>query len=394
MRGERLGQGDGAGGVSPHPALLTRDFALVTSAHLLQSLGYSSMVLLPVYLAHLGASRAEIGWVMATAAVVGLISRPGVAWAMARLGTKPTLALGTAALTSGMATFLLAHELGPWIWLARILVGLGTGTLFTGYFALAADLVPEARRTQGLALFGISGLIPLLVNPLAGELGVAPAELRLFFPALGGLVLASLLPLAAVRAPPRPPAGSAPLGAVFVALRQPALLKIWVGIIALAALAATFMAFATVTAAARGVPRPAALWFTYAGGAVAVRLLFSGVTARVSPRRLVPIAFVAFTAAALLAAVAQSGSAFLAAGLFAGLGHGVGFPLLTSAAVTDTPAPLRGAAMATLTGFWDLSSLVLTPAFGLVSDLFSDAAMFAALAGLAALTAVVCREPG
>ena len=47
--------------------------------------------------------------------------------------------------------------------------------------------------------------------------------------------------------------------------------------------------------------------------------------------------------------------------------------------------------MAALTAFWDLSSLVLTPLFGLVSDALSDAAMFAALAVLAALTAVVSR---
>ena len=90
-------------------------------------------------------------------------------------------------------------------------------------------------------------------------------------------------------------------------------------------------------------------------------------------------------------AVVEKREPLLVAGLFAGIGHGVGFPLLTSAAVTDTPAHLRGAGMAALTAFWDLSSLVLTPLFGLVSDALSDAAMFAALAVLAALTAVVSR---
>ena len=349
--------------------LLTRDFALVTAAHFLQALGYSSMVLLPVYLAHLGASRVQIGWVMASASIFGLAARPAVAVAMHRFGTKPTLAVGTLLLTLGMAAFWHVRDLGPWVWGARMLVGVGTGTLFTGYFALAAELIPESRRTQGIALFGISGLVPLLVNPLAGQVGVAAADLRLFFPALGGLVLCSVLPLALVR-------------------------KIWVGVVALAALAATFMAFATVTAQSRGIARPAALWFTYAGGAAAVRLVFSGVAARIAPRRLVPVAFVSFTAAALLAAVAQGELTFLAAGLFAGLGHGVGFPLLTSAAVTDTPPPLRGAGMATLTGFWELSTLVLTPVFGLISDLYSDATMFFALAGLALVTAVVSRDPG
>ena len=54
------------------PPLVTRDFVLIVVAHFLQALGYSSMLLLPLYLHHVGASRTEIGLAMGCAAVAGL----------------------------------------------------------------------------------------------------------------------------------------------------------------------------------------------------------------------------------------------------------------------------------------------------------------------------------
>ena len=38
------------------------------------------------------------------------------------------------------------------------------GTYVTGYFSFVADHIPEKRRTEGLALFGISGILPMSLN--------------------------------------------------------------------------------------------------------------------------------------------------------------------------------------------------------------------------------------
>lgn len=369
--------------------VLTRDFGLVTAAHFLQALGYASMVLLPVYLDHLDASRTEIGLIMASASLSGLLARPGVAWMLDHVGYRATVVAGTLTLSLGMVSFFFVRDVGWQALLARMAVGVGTGSLFTAYFALASRIVPASRRTQGLALFGISGLVPLVVNPLAQSWGIAPVDLRLFFPVIGVATLLSLVPIVPLRNPKSEgPVERPTWQATLRALRQPALRPVWLATIALAGFAASFMTYVTVVAAARDVPNPSSLWFAYAGGAALVRLGFGGVAERMGPSRLVAPAFIIFCAAGVAAATAESSTAFFAAGLLAGLGHGVGFPVITSLAVSRTPEHLRGAGMATLTGFWELSTLTLTPMFGLISDHVGDREMFFALASLALGTAL------
>lgn len=370
--------------------VLTRDFGLVTSGHFLQALAYASMVLLPVYLDHLQASRTEIGLIMASASLSGLVARPGVAWMLDHVGYRITVFIGTLILGAGMGMFFFVDRLGPMVLLARMTVGVGTGSLFAAYFTLASRIVPVSRRTQGLALFGISGLVPLLVNPLAQGFGIEAPDLRFFFPFVGIVALFSIVPII----PLKEPASETPLKPPTLkdtlrALKQPALRPVWFACVALAAFAASFMAYVTVVAGARGVQNPSALWFAYAGGAAMVRLAFGSRVEKIGPSRLVAPAFMLFVGAGLAAAVADSGPLFMVAGLLGGLGHGVGFPVITSLAVTRTPDHLRGAGMSTLTGFWELSSLTLTPFFGLLSDHYGDRTLFFALAGLAGLAVIL-----
>ena len=77
-------------------------------------------------------------------------------------------------------------------YIARFIFGMGAGAPFSGYFALASDLIPDERRTEGLALFGIFGLLPLAVNPIVGRAGFADADLRYYFPLLGLVILLSI----------------------------------------------------------------------------------------------------------------------------------------------------------------------------------------------------------
>ena len=67
-------------------------------------------------------------------------------------------------LVLAMVLLLFVRDLGPLIYIDRVLMGIGAGALFTGYFAWAGDIIPEERRTEGIALFGVSGLLPLALN--------------------------------------------------------------------------------------------------------------------------------------------------------------------------------------------------------------------------------------
>jgi MFS family permease len=370
--------------------ILTRPFGLLVGAHFIQALGFSSMLLLPLYLDFLGASRTEIGAVMAAASIGGLTSRPLVGWALDVFGRKPTLIVGTLTLVLAMTLVAAVDRVGPLVFGVRILFGAGGGALFTGYFTLAADIVPESRRTEGLALFGISGLVPLLVNPLSDRMGVAPADLRWFLPVVGGAILTSLLFLPGI---PETRGvrekGAVTAAAVRRALGARALAPVWVATGVFAGLVAVFMAFATVTAASRGVAHPTTLWLTYAAGAVGVRLFGAWLPEKVGPSRIAGAALLLYASGLATAAWASTDGGFALAGLLAGLGHGYCFPVLTAQVVDRSPDALRGVAMATFTGLWELTRLFFAPLFGWLADATNDGVMLRSAAAFAVVGLVV-----
>ena len=368
--------------------LIDRPFLLLVGAHLLQALGFASMLLLPLYLDYLGASRAEIGAAMATASIGGLLGRPAVGWGLDVIGRKPVLVAGTLVLVLGMGLIAAVTSMGPMVYVMRLLVGLGAGTLFAAYFTLASDRIPASRRTEGLALFGISGLLPLLVNPFADQVGIEPSELRWFLPAVGVVVLGSLLFLPGVPDPPgsRTP-GAVSMRSVVAALGRRRLVPVWSATIVFAGLVAVFMSFATVAAEARGVERPSTLWLTYALGAVAVRAVGAKLPERLGPIKVGAASLGLYSCAFWVASTASTGGQFAVAALCAGLGHGYAFPVLAGQVVTRSPTALRGMAVSAFTGLWELARLVLAPSFGLLADRTSDGTMMrtASLFGLAGI---------
>lgn len=366
--------------------LLTRPFALLVAGHFLQALGYSSMLLLPLYLDHLGASNAQIGAIMAAGAVGGLLSRPAVGWALDAVGRRPTLIVGTLVLSAGMGLVATVTDTGPLVYLERIVFGAGQGALFTAYFTFAADLVPPSRRTEGIALFGVSGLLPLLVNPLTDRLGVDPGALRWFLPAIGGLILVSLLFVRALPEP-RSTADAAPLRLVEVlrSLRAKPLAPVWLMTVVFSGAVATFMSFATVAAERRGIPSATMLWLGYPLAAASVRVFGARLPDRVGPSNVVAPALLSYGLALVVVAGATSLTDLIVAGVLAGLAHGYCFPVLVAQVVDRVPPSHRGSGLAMFTALWGVSEVAVSPALGAFADAHGDAPMFALAASLCAV---------
>jgi MFS family permease len=351
------------------------------------------MLLLPLYLEHLGANRTQIGTLMAMSAVGGLASRPFCAWSLDSWGRKPTVLLGTIVLVAGMGLLYWVHDLGPVVYGSRILLGIGAGTLFTAYFTWATDMIPSERRTEGIAIFGISGLLPIGLNAFIEDFGIDAPTLRVLFPGVGALIACSLLMILPLREPevlsdaagdPEDSAGG--VRAVLFALSRPPLWPAWLAAAVFAGLVGVFMAFATVSAEARGAADAADLWLTYAIGAIGVRALGARLPDRLGPANLIAPALLLYACGMLLMARGTTGSAFVVAGFVAGLGHGLCFPVIVSQIVSRSPARWRGSAMAMFTAVWGLSELITAPAFGAISDHGGDALMYtsAALSAAAA----------
>ncbi len=378
-----------------HAPILTRDFAALVAAHFLQALGYASLLLLPLYLAHLGASRTQIGAYVAISSVSGLFARPLVGFAIDTIGRRVTLTVGTLLMATGLWLVFGVENLGVTLVASRLFTGAGEAALFTGYFVFAADIIPEARRTEGIAIFGISGLLPLVIGPIVDQAGLDPPALRSFLPMMGFAVTVSLFFLWRIPEPTvHKTTDRFSVRDALKALSARPLIPVWVATGLFSGLVALFMAFVTVVASRRGIEHPATLWFAYAGAAAFVRTFGARIPDRVGPANVVVPSMAFYLAALMVAAGAWSHSGFLLAGALAGVGHGYGFPVLIAQAIGRTPARLRGSSLALYTALWAASSLILTPFFSSVADTWDDATMFslAAMAGTAVLAAWVLIE--
>lgn len=377
--------------------LFNRPFAALTAAHFLQALGYSSMILLPLYLDNLGASRTEIGTYMSVGAIGGLLARPLVGWAIDVWGRKRTILVGTALLVCSLGLVGFVEALGGLIYLVRVLFGLGAGALFTGYFAFAADLIPVERRAEGIALFGISGLLPLLVNPLSAAIGVEGPDIRFFLPAVGVVICLSV-PLVLAVPERRSQAEAEPFraGAVASALGARPLWSVWLATTVFSGLVAVFMSFASVAAEKRGIFDPTVIWLGYPLAAASIRLFGARLPDRVGTHNIVLPSLGVYIGALVLLAQAETQTDYLFAGILGGLGHGSCFPVLTAQVVSRVPDSMRGSGLAMFTALWGVTEIVFAPAFGWFADVNGDAAMFsgAALVSVVAMGLWVVWEHG
>ena len=141
--------------------LFTRAFVFCSLANLAQSWSFNLFLHVPGFLNQLGASEVMIGVLFGVTGVTAIAARPPIGRAMDTRGRRGVILTGQLVSVAAVGSYLTVDAIGPWIFAIRVLHGLGEGMLFTSLFTYGADCVPSSRRTQGLALFGVSGMLPI-----------------------------------------------------------------------------------------------------------------------------------------------------------------------------------------------------------------------------------------
>jgi predicted MFS family arabinose efflux permease len=352
------------------PRLFTGGLALAFVANFLQGTAFNLFLNLPGFLTGLGASKTEIGVIWGITAASAVLARPTVGRVMDQGGRRKVFLAGGLANVLVCGLYLTVTAVGPWIAAIRVLHGLSEAMLFSGLFTYAADLVPVSRRTEGIAIFGISGLLPISVGAALGEV----VEQRLGYDALflAAAVLAAislLLTLPLRDAPVGGDGGTDPAPRGFrAALAQADLRPLWMatGVFA-TALAAPFT-FMKPFVAETGLGSMALFFNAYSISGVLLRLLFASIPDRIGPKRALYPAMATLAVGFALLTFAASDTHVMVAGMFCGLGHGMTFPILMGMVVSRAPDRDRGVAMAIFTALFDVGMLLGGPVFGLLID--------------------------
>ena len=373
------------------PRLLTTPFVLAWLVNMLHGLSFFLFIHLPRFLTELGADEVVIGLIVAAAALASIAIRPGVGSALDRHGRRPAILVGGALNAISVPLYFTVSSVGPWLVAVRILHGLSAALIFTSISTYGADQVPEARRTQGVTLFAASSMLPAAIGGWVGDLVLGAGGFHgVLFAALGFATTALLLsiPLPEQRPARAEAAPARRRGSFRRALTQRSLrplwhLTLWVGV-ALTGYSTFMRTYVDDT----GVGSVGLFFAVYACTAVALRLFGGWVPDRFGRAWVLYPSLGAIAAGYLTLAFGSSTASTAVAGILCGGGLGYVYPLLFTGVVERGSVEERGSAMAAFSLFFDLGSLVGSPALGWVILRFGYTAMFATAGAVVALAAL------
>ena len=356
--------------------LITRDFSLAWLGSFFQGVSWSLFIHLPGFLDDLGASEAEIGIIFGVAAVAALAVRPSVGQALDRIGRKPVIYVGNVINTGSILLYLTVGAIGPAVYLIRILHGIGLATLFSAFFTYGADVVPESRRTEGFALFGVSGLLPIAVAGVLGDLVLNAAGFReLFLTAAGCAAIALLLSLPLPERKPHARDGHERRG-FWSMIRWRSLGPVWLMAGGFAFVLTAYFTFLRTFVDETGIGSVGLFFAVYGASAVALRLGLGWLPDRVGPKRVLYPSMACLAAGFVVLSIASGNVHVAIAGLFCGVGHGFGFPILSGITVDRAPDEDRGSAITFFTALFDFGILIGGPILGSIITAFGYSAMF------------------
>jgi predicted MFS family arabinose efflux permease len=358
----------------------TPAFGLVWVVGFFQGVGFFLLVNVPGRFLELGLREGTIGLVYAGAAFVGLAFRPvlGRTLDVVRRRTVMRVAgLVNAVAVVGLAfTAVAGIPLLGWFVLARASqIAVVAATL-----TYVADILPPAQRTKGIAIFGMSSLLPIAVSNLIGDALIGLAGYRGAIVASGAMAL-----VAAVLVwwlPALPVLRQGARRSFWAALAQPDLRMVWFITLVLAVGVETMFAFMRTFVEARPGVGSLALFFGLYGAVAVFTRLFTGALAGAGPRLTATLGSFSLGVGIVTLAFAQGPGALMVAAVFAGAAHGVVFPILSSEVVSRARPSERGSAIATFTSIFGLSTLAFVPLIGLIIDVSGYSAAFGSV-GLA-----------
>lgn len=349
-------------------------------------------LLFPLFVRQVGGGDLAIGLVVALGTAASVAVRPLVGHLLDRAGRRPVLLAAGALNVLSLLPFFAIRTSGPALFGAAVLHWIVWGALFAAYFTYASDLSPPARRAEGIAIFGVFGLVSIGAGPVLGERLIAGAGFPAFFAAAATLALVSaLLTLAVPHAPAAP--ALAPVGGRTARVRA-----MWRGgigrvLVVTALLGATVdVALFFVAPFARdvGLARAAPFFAAHAATSIAVRLVGSRVLDRLGAHRVAIPMFVVLAGGLGALALLPAPGLLVLGGACCGAAHGTLFPVLNALALARAPVALQGRAVSLVTAAFDLGAALATPAGGALAATVGYPATFAAAAllGLGAAAAL------
>jgi len=359
--------------------LWSRDFVLLSGSSLLLWASFYCLVpTLPLFaVERLQCSESQVGLISGAMTITAIVARLLAGYALDRWGRRWIHIVSLVAFCAVMLSHNLVRSM-LMLLVIRLLVGIPFGVSTTASITVAADLVPAARRGEGMGHFGLAQTVAVAVAPVLALWLLGDGQFTRVFTAAGWIALGAAL-LACLVRHPRVPDPDTSFSLRSIVEKRVLWLSLTMLFIRLGV--GSVVAFITLYAAQLRIPNAGLFFSLYAAGVVVSRSTSGRFFDRRGPGLVVGLAVGSLFVSYVVLALWQTGRGFLCAAFVMGLAIGAIQPSLEAMVVNMVPAARRGAANATLFSAVDIGMGLGPSLLGVVAQVAGGYATMYLVAG-------------
>lgn len=329
-----------------------------------------SMTLLSLFIEKIGGDKSIIGIILACLMAGRLVFRPLWGTIIDNYGRKANFLLSGILLPITLFSLSIQTNAGILFAIVCFLYGAGIGGLFSTFFTYVNDLSPSHRRSEVVAIFGLSGFIGMALGPMIGNAVVK----HYGFESL--LKISSILAIFFIFIPYSLPETlkrkkeqkRVPMYSAFKqVIKIPSLLPFWSIIFAFGCSLNASRVFLATMAKEFELGSIAQYFTTYALTAIIVRLCAANLADKVGKIKVLIPAVGTQVIAYFILTLTNNPAILILSGFLGGLGHAYIFPILNAMVAEEAGAKLRGMAVSCFSMTSDIGSVFGSIALGVVA---------------------------
>ncbi|MFT4415682.1 MFS transporter [Fredinandcohnia humi] len=345
----------------------TRDFTLICLSNFFVFLGFQmTLPTIPLFVETLGGNDQLIGIVVGIFTFSALLIRPFAGRILETRGRGFVYLLGLAIFIMSVGSYGIVLSIA-FLFVMRIIQGVGWGFSTTASGTIATDLIPPKRRGEGMGYFGLFGNIALAFGPTLGLALVGKisfTQLFLICAALGlvALLLSSRIKYKKVEAVPQ----EVRKWDLYEKTALPPSILLFFITITFGGIA-TFLPLYATQKEITGIQW---YFFLFAMALMVTRSFAGKLYDQKGHRAVFAPGAISIVIAMLLLSWLPSSLVLYIAAIFYGLGFGAIQPALQAWSVQSAPAHRKGMANATFFSFFDLGIGIGAMVFGQIAYLY------------------------
>jgi predicted MFS family arabinose efflux permease len=348
------------------------NFIVISLCHLLFGLSFFPYLLYPLYIKKYKGTESDIGMLIGIAALSGILIKPVIGRYLDRFGRKKCLIAGGIINIIACIGYFLAIPPNISSYAVRIFHGFASGVIFASFFTYAADIIPASRRSEGIAMFGISGMLgAAAAPPIAEKLMNAYG-----FHAVFSLMLFSGIALLCVMLFVKEENFIKSKTDFFKAIAQRDLYSTWFITFIFGLGMSCYFTFMATFGKFKGLENVSTFFIFYSLTAVVIRIFFGKLPDKYGNYKILFPSSAIWLIGIFLLFFADSEIWMGLCGILTGTGHGYIFPILSSITIGKTDVRRRGSVMSFFTALIDFGFLLGPIIFGFVIEYYGYGVLF------------------